>query len=85
METIEKLCGDLRKEIEEIKAKVVALHKADCFANENMNLQGAHVPPDQQGNMRANITLSFRHLEDARMRIGKVMQAYHGGVSNLDK
>ncbi len=42
-------------------------------------------PPDQHSNMHANITLVFRHLEDARMRLGKVMQAYQGGVSILDK
>jgi hypothetical protein len=38
-----------------------------------------------QGEMIANATLSFRHLEDAAMRIGKSMQAYQGGVSILDK
>ena len=32
-----------------------------------------------------NITLAYRHLEDARMRIGKVLQAYNGGVSVYDK
>jgi hypothetical protein len=35
--------------------------------------------------MIANATLSYRHLEDAAMRIGKSMQAYQGGVSILDK
>ncbi len=35
--------------------------------------------------MLANITLAYRHLEDACMRLGKVIQAYNGGVSVYDK
>ncbi len=39
----------------------------------------------QHGEMMANIMLAYRHLEDARMRIGKVLQAADDGVSILDK
>ena len=39
----------------------------------------------QTGEIRANIMLSFRHLEDARMRLGKAIQYIDGGVSILDK
>ena len=35
----------------------------------------------QHGEMRANIMLAYRHLEDARMRLGKAVQAYDGGES----
>jgi len=35
--------------------------------------------------MVANTMLAYRHLEDARMRLGKVIQAYDGGVSVYDK
>jgi hypothetical protein len=31
--------------------------------------------------MHANITLAYRHLEDAAMRLGKVIQAWDGGKS----
>jgi hypothetical protein len=31
--------------------------------------------------MKANLLLSYRHLEDARMRLGKAVQAYDGGLS----
>lgn len=34
-----------------------------------------------QSEMMANIMLTYRHLEDARMRIGKVVQAFDGGKS----
>lgn len=37
------------------------------------------------GEARANIMLAYRHLEDARMRVGKVMQQLQGGVSKYDK
>ena len=37
-----------------------------------------------QGEAVANLMLAHRHLEDARMRLGKVIQALEGGVSILD-
>jgi hypothetical protein len=40
--------------------------------------------PGQHGEMKANITLAVRHLEDARMRVGKVMQHADNGVSCFD-
>jgi hypothetical protein len=39
----------------------------------------------QHGETKANIMLAYRHLEDARMRLGKVLQAHDGGVSCDDK
>jgi hypothetical protein len=33
----------------------------------------------------ANVMLAYRHLEDASMRLGKVIQAVDGGVSVYDK
>jgi len=41
----------------------------------------AGAPAADRGEMLANVTLAYRHLEDARMRLGKVIQAYDGGVS----
>lgn len=38
---------------------------------------------DNAGETCANITLAYRHLEDAAMRFGKAIQAAHGGVSPL--
>lgn len=32
----------------------------------------------------ANVMLAYRHLEDASMRLGKVIQALDGGVSVYD-
>ena len=46
---------------------------------------GHEIYSGQYGEMHANITLAYRHLEDARMRIGKILQAAGDGVSILDK
>ncbi len=37
------------------------------------------------GEAVANATLAYRHVEDASMRLGKVLQAIDGGVSVYDK
>ena len=34
--------------------------------------------------VNANLTLAYRHLEDARMRLGKVIQHCEGGESGYD-
>jgi len=36
---------------------------------------------DQYSEMKANIMLAYRHMEDCRMRLGKAIQAYDGGKS----
>jgi len=38
-----------------------------------------------KGEVIANIMLAYRHLEDARMRLGKAIQATEGGVSCFDR
>ena len=43
------------------------------------------VKEEYRGEVMANLTLSYRHIEDASMRIGKVLQALNGGVSVYDK
>lgn len=40
---------------------------------------------EDPGEAIANLTLAYRHLEDARMRLGKAIQAMEGGVSIFDK
>lgn len=37
------------------------------------------------GEVIDNITLAYRHLEDASMRLGKALQALDGGVSVYDR
>jgi len=40
---------------------------------------------EDRGEVMANLTLAYRCLEDASMRIGKVKQHLNGGVSVYDK
>lgn len=70
--------NDLRAEILKIGNEVNKLHKHFAFDGEQSSA-------GQHSEMHANITLAYRHLEDARMRLGKVIQAYEGGVSCYDK
>lgn len=43
------------------------------------------IKTEDRGEVMANLTLAYRHLEDAAMRMGKVLQAHDGGVSVYDK
>ena len=82
---IEDILADLRTEIEGTKKRVSQLPAHGFFRKESPQLDGANMPTNQHHNMLANITLAFRHLEDAQMRIGKILQAHQGGISILDK
>lgn len=62
---------DLRKRILDLDNDLLAIRKA------GMVLQGAADVPE----VIANLTLAHRHLEDARMRLGKAIQAWDGGTS----
>lgn len=59
----------LRGHIDELSKRVIHFRKLEINCNE----------------ARANLTLAYRHLEDARMRLGKAIQAIDGGVSCYDK
>ena len=77
-QTIKDKANDLRAEVLKLGNEVNALHKHAAFGNEQSSA-------GQHSEMHANITLAYRHLEDARMRLGKVIQASEGGVSCYDK
>lgn len=67
-------CFGRREDLERIKSNVIVLMNHPDFKDEQIS-QGQHTE------MKANIMLAYRHLEDARMRIGKAVQAYDGGTS----
>lgn len=73
-DTIINYTNVYRGEIKEMAERVKELMKND------QNAEGADI-----GETKANIMLAYRHLEDARMRLGKVIQAQSGGVSPYDK
>ena len=72
------LCQDARAVIEGLKQQVKQLHGHGDFKAEQAF-------SDQHSEMHANVQLVYRHLEDARMRLGKAIQASDSGVSCYPK
>lgn len=77
-EELKKQCDDLRQQIKAIGTSLLTLKAHSDF-------QGSENYVGQHGEMMANIMLTYRHLEDARMRVGKILQAADDGISILDK
>lgn len=75
---LKEMCDGLRVEIKQTADKVHAL-----LSHSEFNTIEEY--PGQGSEMKANIMLTYRHLEDARMRVGKILQAAGDGVSILDK
>ena len=89
MASVQDGCELLRQAILEISKTLLSLKK-----HPDINLSAIENDPllkltdkarEQESEMKANIMLAYRHLEDARMRIGKVTQAYERGISIYDK
>jgi len=74
---IKERASQLRNRIEDVKFLVRALLLAQEFREEQAFV-------GQHDEMRANIMLSYRYLEDAGMRLGKMIQAFDGGISIYD-
>lgn len=68
----------LRDDLKEIEARVRNLENHSVFKCEQA-FAGQHAE------MKAQAKLAVRHVEDARMRLGKVCQYADDGVSILDK
>lgn len=71
-------CDNFRIYLKNIGKDILFLMGSHLF-------EGSASHPTQHSEMKANIMLAYRHVEDARMRIGKVLQAADDGVSILDK
>jgi len=65
-------CEALRREIKAVADKLWAMPILVGKGGEGSEVE-------------ANRKLAYRHLEDAAMRLGKVIQALDGGVSVYDK
>lgn len=71
-------CFGMRADLELLKSKCLNWMKHPEFQNEQTH-------ENQHSEMKANLMLSYRHLEDARMRLGKAIQAKEGGKSILPR
>jgi len=77
MPTFKGAIGQIRKEIKETAKEVNAQVEGHKNSEQSQD--------ENRGEVMANLMLTYRHLEDASMRLGKVLQAYDGGVSVYDK
>lgn len=77
-EKFKSMCSAQRTTLRKDAEWVLRLKNSKVFDSEE-TYDGQH------GEMKANIMLAYRHLEDARMRIGKILQAAGDGISILDK
>lgn len=75
--TFENAVNDTRKKIKDIAAYLLTVKESHS--------QAEIIETENAGEVLANLTLVYRHLEDASMRLGKVLQARDGGVSVYDK
>ena len=75
---IEVVAKDLRTQCKTIEKVVRNLMNHPEFKHEQVYV-------GQHSEMKSQIMLSVRHLEDARMRLGKVCQYAGDGVSIFDK
>ncbi len=78
MDNLEDRCNSVRAQLKEIDERVRGMMKDARFTGEQ-SFNGQHAE------MKANIMLAVRHIEDARMRVGKILQYADDGVSILDK
>ena len=79
METaIEDICNEMRLELKCLEDRARRMMDHGRF-------DGEQSFGNQHGEMKAQIMLTVRHLEGARMRVGKVLQYADDGVSILDK
>ena len=74
--TFKELLDDFRKRLKTIAADVKAAkeERSKCETTKE----------EDMGEELANLTLTYRHLEDASMRVGKTIQALSGGKSIYD-
>ena len=71
----------MRGDLEMIKSKV----KNWMSHPEIVAAEISDVPLNRRAEMEVNLDIAYRHLESARMRLGKVIQAFDGGNSCYPK
>lgn len=70
---------DLRREVQQIADKIRALNQGSTPTVQAID------KIEHRNEAIANVMIAYRHLEDAKMRLGKVIQAADEGISILDR
>ncbi len=83
MSDIKGVCDSFRKLLKDFAPAVLEFNK-HIQSQPELTMNKSSEVTANKGEMLANIELAYRHLEDASMRFGKVIQAYEGGKSPLD-
>lgn len=79
-ESLEQACNRLRAEALTIEQTIRWIVKSDVGDSPRL----PDTFPGQRGEILAQCMLAVRHFEDARMRIGKILQWSRDGVSIFD-
>jgi len=74
----EEQCASLRTRLGKMERELRGMM-------EHFRCNGEDAYPRQTSEMKAQTMLAVRHIEDARMRVGKMLQYADDGVSILDK
>jgi hypothetical protein len=76
---------DLKTVCETLRAELLSIEKAARAIKDHPAIKQPDTFPGQHGEMIGQSMLAVRHIEDARMRIGKVLQYGRDGVSIFDR
>jgi hypothetical protein len=84
--TLDEICKDNRDALKQMEVGARNMVISSYFNKVEGNLEYlAETYPGQHSEMKAQLMLAVRLLEDARMRFGKVLQYAGDGVSIFDK
>lgn len=78
MNDLIRLCGSVRDDISILEDTVRDIRQ-------HPDLDSDEAPDANKAEIRGNAMLAYRHLEDARMRLGKVIQHAEGRGSIYDQ
>lgn len=72
---MEQTIQDINELREKIQVNAEAVNFLKNVVSEKLTRQPHLLAIDERSELLANITLSYRHIEDAKMRLGKAIQA----------
>lgn len=70
--------NNIKTQAVDIRATIQGIADTVKSSKENYATSPNLTENEDRGEVMANLTLAYRHLEDAKMRIGKVIQAVDG-------